>query len=444
MSLTDCKLVGPLRCSYCCSWNYKVPQSMPNVHKKRAQSRRYYIQNQDKKKAASRASYSASPEKKRAASRASYSASPEKKRAASRASYQADPDKRKSASRASYKASPEKKRAASRASYKADPDKRKAASRAKYNANPVVKKAAARMHFVKTAVAKVKWYRKYYSKHRGRICASRRSRYALAEPRPVVKELYVKEIQCRLVANHGARVALLEACRREYSSAAKHLPKGVMNSLCKIAAKRLVNKALQLRKEHAGVLLKTTRAVNGLNITGRDDFGEGCHTASSEPYIINTLQHTPPFTIITILNRDTTATTLTSTSTITYLTKHNAPRYSQPKSPQHSIPFHAISPKKHPKQDIEKALYKKCKKHSCRDALPPRKNTSPKTKETSDNAHRKACTDYPHMTAECIYCVPTIPTSFQPHPPQTGPHPHTQHPSPSTIITILSPQLYHP
>ena len=40
------------------------------------------------------------------------------------------------------------------------------------------------------------------------------------------------------------------------------------------------------------------------------------------------------------------------------------------------------------------------------------------------------------MTAQCIYCVPTIPTSFQPHPPQTVPHPHTH--SPSTIITILN------
>ena len=71
-----------------------------------------------------------------------------------------------------------------------------------------------------------------------------------------------------------------------------------------------------------------------------------------KPYhtpIYNTLQHTPPSTIITILNRDTTTTTLTSTSTmITYFTKHNAPRYSQPKSPQqhyyHQNPLCSINP----------------------------------------------------------------------------------------------------
>ena len=53
-----------------------------------------------------------------------------------------------------------------------------------------------------------------------------------------------------------------------------------------------------------------------------------------KPYhtpLYNTLQHTLPSTIITILNHDTThhpTTTLTSSSTtITYFTKHNTPHY---------------------------------------------------------------------------------------------------------------------
>ena len=60
---------------------------------------------------------------------------------------------------------------------------------------------------------------------------------------------------------------------------------------------------------------------------------------------------------------------------------------------------------------------KKCKNKLCRDALPP-KNSSPKTNETSNSAHHNACTDYPHITVQCIYRVATVPTSFQPHPPQ--------------------------
>ena len=69
-------------------------------------------------------------------------------------------------------------------------------------------------------------------------------------------------------------------------------------------------------------------------------------------------------------------------------------------------------------------------------------------KQATMHVHRNACTDYPHITAQCIYCVATIPISFQPHPPLSAPHSHTQlhtqyflqHTPPSTIITII----YHP
>ena len=56
-------------------------------------------------------------------------------------------------------------------------------------------------------------------------------------------------------------------------------------------SKRLCNKALQLRREHVGTLLKTTRAVQKLNIKGRDDFGEGCHTTASEPCYYDSAYH---------------------------------------------------------------------------------------------------------------------------------------------------------
>ena len=127
----------------------------------------------------------------------------------------------------------------------------------------------------------MKWYKKYYAKHREGICASRRGRYVLAEPKPAAKEFYVKEMQRHLLNDSGARIQLMKAFKKQYKSAAKR--KVMIEAVCRIAAKRLLNKALQLRKEHAGALLKTTRAVNSLNIKGRDDFGEECHTASSEP-----------------------------------------------------------------------------------------------------------------------------------------------------------------
>ena len=111
-----------------------------------------------------------------------------KKRAQNKERYIQNRQRRKEAARAASCASnadPKNKRAASCARYKAYPDKKRAARRVKYRLNPEKEKVVARMQYVKAAAAKIKWYRKYHAKHRGCLCASRRSRYALAEPRPV-------------------------------------------------------------------------------------------------------------------------------------------------------------------------------------------------------------------------------------------------------------------
>ena len=46
----------------------------------------------------------------------------------------------------------------------------------------------------------------------------------------------------------------------------------------------MLNKALQIRKEHAGLLLRSIRFIKSLQITQREDFGKGYHTMASEPY----------------------------------------------------------------------------------------------------------------------------------------------------------------
>ena len=48
----------------------------------------------------------------------------------------------------------------------------------------------------------------------------------------------------------------------------------MIKAVCRIAAKRLLNKVFQVRKEHAGALLKNARVVSGLTIKGRDDSGK--------------------------------------------------------------------------------------------------------------------------------------------------------------------------
>ena len=69
----------------------------------------------------------------------------------------------------------------------------------------------------------------------------------------------------------------------------KELNVGIMKrvtgkAVSRIAAETLLNVALQLRKEHAGSLLKTSRTIQSTQICDRNDFREGCHMASTEPY----------------------------------------------------------------------------------------------------------------------------------------------------------------
>ena len=146
---------------------------------------------------------------------------------------------------------------------------------------------------------------------------------------------------------------------------------------------------------------------------------------------------------------------LTGVQIETYTTRTVLKHFSfQHHPPCTFTPTHVTTSIKKPQNKFQKKHFaKKCKNKSCRDALPS-KNTSPKTNETSGSAHRNACTDYPHCTAQCIYRIATIPTSFQPHPPQSVPCPLNCTPNTSlntqqsTIITInhhtLSPSNNHP
>ena len=98
-----------------------------------------------------------------------------------------------------------------------------------YIANEII---AARITNLKAAKAKVKWYRRYYAKHGKRICASRRSRYALAEPKGSVIEMHVKKIQHQLLGNNGTKSELVEAFRKQSNTSAKQLHKSMVKTVC--------------------------------------------------------------------------------------------------------------------------------------------------------------------------------------------------------------------
>ena len=129
--------------------------------------------------------------------------------------------------------------------------------------------------------ARIKSFKTYYTDNKKTKCANERNKYVLAEPKLYVKEQYLKEIQFNLSDDPIAWLELFKAYKKEHVDLAKRMSKGMSKAVCKIAAK---NKTLQMRKECVGSLLRAIRLIKRLDIKVKEDFGEGCHTTSSEPY----------------------------------------------------------------------------------------------------------------------------------------------------------------
>ena len=57
-----------------------------------------------------------------------------------------------------------------------------------------------------------------------------------------------------------------------------------VKAMYRVSTKKLLNKALQIRREHAGSLLKAARSVQSMELTDNNDFGDGCHMVCTEPF----------------------------------------------------------------------------------------------------------------------------------------------------------------
>ena len=118
--------------------------------------------------------------------------------------------------------------------------------------------ATARRLYANNYIAKIKSVKQYYVSHKKDVCLAWKARYILAPPKPDVKELYVKEMQGQLLGNNEARAELMTAFKKLRGSVTRPVCRKVV---CRIAAKRLLNKALQIQKEHSASLLKCIRAI---------------------------------------------------------------------------------------------------------------------------------------------------------------------------------------
>ena len=91
----------------------------------------------------------------------------------------------------------------------------------------------------------------------------------------------MKDIQNKMCSDAKTKRQLIKTFKELNDG---HTRRVTGKAVSRVATKKLLNVALQLRKEHAGSLLRITRTVQGIQICDEKDFGEGCHMASTEPY----------------------------------------------------------------------------------------------------------------------------------------------------------------
>ena len=82
--------------------------------------------------------------------------------------------------------------------------------------------------------------------------------YCLAQPANIVSNLLLRVI---VLGDDEAKLRLKKAFRKVQSCVPKYMPGTVEKAACKIAAKRLINKALQIHKINIGALLACIRCI---------------------------------------------------------------------------------------------------------------------------------------------------------------------------------------
>ena len=142
--------------------------------------------------------------------------------------------------------------------------------------------AASSAYKLKNAKAVLRRARKYYAQHREQCCSDRRRRYELLPPKPTVKQDYLREMTKTLL--NGGKV-LVQAFKKQHGEVAATMSKSTQKrAAASIAARRLLNKVLQVRQYQAGTLLKAVRSITNMDISEMSDFGNGSHCSHSEPY----------------------------------------------------------------------------------------------------------------------------------------------------------------
>ena len=115
-------------------------------------------------------------------------------------------------------------------------------------------------------------------------------RYSLYEPNDNLQLEYKGGLEKAIHINSTLVDQLNDAFSKTHPwLAQKALTRAGCVAVSKISGNALLTKTLQLRRQHAGSLLKTVRDINALKLTCSDLLhGERNHSSSSEPYFYDT------------------------------------------------------------------------------------------------------------------------------------------------------------
>ena len=137
-----------------------------------------------------------------------------------------NPERKRRTARKQYRINPEPKRRTARKQCSTNTESKKKVARKQYNNHPGRNKAAAR---VRRAL------------NRDSICAQKRAKYALGEPKLDVKDMYVIEILSHLLADAEARSLVSDSFPKMHINNKINVS---VKEMCRVAAKKLLNKAL--------------------------------------------------------------------------------------------------------------------------------------------------------------------------------------------------------
>ena len=116
-----------------------------------------------------------------------------------------------------------------------------------------------------------------YEQRKKHVNIYRRGKYALNEPKAYTRQQYAAQLQKNLCSKPSLRLLLRKGFKQSHENIAKKMSKGVLTkTVCRITARRLLDRVFRKRRERVGQLLKCVRVINSFELSSLN-LGERWH-----------------------------------------------------------------------------------------------------------------------------------------------------------------------